>query len=158
LSESVPLKPLGKDDIRKLELALILGTLFREDVLEKIRSSEDRLTWLDSLIVAAGALARERGNYTVEKIAEELGRSESTIRNHLQGKTEAGKLVRETYETIKAKGGILELPVTISVAQQEELNKVKEQLAQSEEKIKKLEEKIKSAREKLSQLLQELSS
>jgi len=94
----------------------------------------------------------------VEKIAEELGRSESTIRNHLQGKTEAGKLVRETYETIKEKGGILELPVAISVAQQEELNKVKEQLAQYEEKIRKLEEKIKSARERLSQLLQELSS
>ncbi|MGC8679463.1 MAG: transcriptional regulator, partial [Fervidicoccaceae archaeon] len=110
MSETIPLKPLGKEDIRRLELALILGTLLREDVLEKIRNAEDRLTWLDSLIVAAGALARERANYTIEKISEELGRSESTVRNHLTGKTEAGKLVKETYENIKTKGGILELP------------------------------------------------
>jgi len=54
----VPLKPLGKEDTRKLELALIFGTLMRQDVLEKIRNAEDKITWLDSLIIASGALAR----------------------------------------------------------------------------------------------------
>ncbi|MEM3692282.1 MAG: transcriptional regulator, partial [Candidatus Korarchaeum sp.] len=98
MSEEIPLKPVGKEDVRKLELALLLGTLLRPDVLEKVRSSEDRLTWLDSLVVAAGALARERAGYSASKIADELGRTEATIRNHLTGKTEAGKLVRETYD------------------------------------------------------------
>lgn len=31
----VPLKPIGKDEIRRLELALILITLMRANVLEK---------------------------------------------------------------------------------------------------------------------------
>jgi len=106
LSEEVPLKPMGKDEIRRLELALLLGTLLRPDVLEKVRSSEDRLTWLDSLVVAAGALARERAGYSASKIAEELGRTEATVRNHLAGKTEAGKLVRDTYEEIRRRGGL----------------------------------------------------
>lgn len=158
MSESVPLKPLGKEDIRKLELALILGTLFREDVLEKIRSAEDRLTWLDSLIVAAGAIARERGNYTVEKIAEELGRSEATIRNHLTGKTEAGKLVKETYENIRAKGGVLELPIAVSGASSEEIKTLREQLKEKDERLKELEGKLRSLKEKLSQIIAELPS
>ena len=96
----IPLKPIGKENIRKLELALILGTLFRSDVLESIKIAEDKVTWLDSLIIAAGALARERGGLSISKIAEELGRTETTIRNHLAGKTEAGKIIRETYEKL----------------------------------------------------------
>ena len=105
----VPLKPMGKSDIRKLELALIFGTLFRPDVVERIRNAEDRLTWLDSLVVAAAALARDRAGYSVRQIAEEVGRTEATIRNHLQGKTEAGRLVRETYEMLVKAGGKLEI-------------------------------------------------
>jgi probable regulatory domain-containing protein len=93
-NERSTLKPLGKEDIRKLELSLILGTLLRPDVMDAIRKAEDKLTWLDSLIIAAGALARERAGYSLGKIAEELGRTESTIRNHLTGRTEAGRLVR----------------------------------------------------------------
>jgi probable regulatory domain-containing protein len=158
LSETIPLKPLGKEDIRRLELALILGTLLREDVLEKIRNAEDRLTWLDSLIVAAGALARERANYTIEKISEELGRSESTVRNHLTGKTEAGKLVKETYENIKTKGGILELPIFVYRASEDELESLKEQLSQSEKRLKELEDKLRNVKEKLSKIVEELSS
>ncbi len=47
------LKPITKEDIRKLELALILGTLFRPEVLQQIKDAEDKVTWLDSLVVAA---------------------------------------------------------------------------------------------------------
>jgi len=100
---------MGKSDVRKLELALIFGTLFRPDVVERIRNAEDRLTWLDSLVVAAAALARERAGYSVRQIAEEVGRTEATIRNHLQGKTEAGRLVKETYEMLVKAGGRLEI-------------------------------------------------
>ena len=55
----------------------------------------------DSLAVAAGALAREKAGIPVSRIAEELGRSEATIRNHLGGRTEAGRLVWETYEMLR---------------------------------------------------------
>ncbi|MEM3253807.1 MAG: transcriptional regulator [Fervidicoccaceae archaeon] len=154
MSESIPLKPMGKEEVRKLELALLIGTLLREDVLEKIRTSEDRLTWLDSLVVAAGSLARERGGYTVEKIADELGRSEVTIRNHLSGKTEASRLVKETYENIKASGGILELS---NVHLSHEEDDTKKKLKEAEEKISKLQEKINKVRGLLAQVLDEIS-
>ncbi len=108
---TVPLKPIGKEDIKKLELALILGTLFREDVIEQIRSAEDKVTWLDSLVVAAAALARERAGIPVARIAEELGRTEATIRNHLGGKTEAGRIVKETYKILVESGGKLEIEI-----------------------------------------------
>jgi probable regulatory domain-containing protein len=148
MSEEIPLKPMGKEDIRKLELALILGTLFRGDVLEKIRSATDRLTWLDSLFVAAGALARDRAGYPVSKIAEELGRSEHTIRNHLSEKTEAGKLVAETYNLIKERGRLPEL-VFMS---KEEISRVEE----LEKQVKELKEKLERVRTRLQELLKEL--
>ncbi|ABL78195.1 transcriptional regulator [Thermofilum pendens] len=137
----VPLKPVGKEDTRKLELALILGTLMRSDVLEKIRIAEDKITWLDSLVIAAGALARERAGYPVTKIAEELGRTEATIRNHLQGKTEAGKIVRETYEAFVKSGGKVELVLPGG----EEL----ERLRRENEELKKKLESVKSALQSL---------
>jgi len=142
----VPLKPLGKEDIRKLELSLILGTLLRPDVMEAIRKAEDKLTWLDSLIVAAGALARERAGYALGKIAEELGRTEATIRNHLTGKTEAGRLVKETYENIVKAGGRLELEMLPGSKEVEELRA----------KVSELEEKLRRVKETLSSLLQYL--
>ncbi|MFP3268821.1 MAG: transcriptional regulator [Desulfurococcales archaeon] len=158
MGENIPLKPMGKEDIRKLELALIMGTLFREDVLDKIREAEDRLTWLDSLIIAAGALARERANYTAEKIAEELGRSEATIRNHLSGKTEAGKLVRDTFERLKVKGGTLELPTITTQALAEEMKSLKEKLTLAEEKAQRLEKKLNDVKESLTKILNEISA
>jgi len=142
----VPLKPLGKEDIRKLELSLILGTLLRPDVTDAIRKAEDKLTWLDSLIIAAGALARERAGYSLGKIAEELGRTESTIRNHLTGKTEAGRLVKETYDNLVKAGGRLELEVLPGGKEVEELRA----------KVSELEEKLKKVKETLSSLLQSL--
>ena len=137
MSEEVPLKPMGKEDIRKLELALLLGTLLRPDVLEKVRSSEDRLTWLDSLLIAAGALARERAGYSTSKIAEELGRTEATVRNHLAGKTEAGKLVKETYEEMKSKGS-LEISIPTLGLQRE----LEERLKDYEAKLRELKSRL----------------
>jgi len=136
----VPLKPLGREDIRKLELALILGSMFRKDVLEQALSSTDKVTWLDSLIVAAGALARERAGYTIPRIAEELGRTEATIRNHLQGKTEAGKIVKETYEELVKNGG--ELKLELPVESREDCRELQERLGKARELAQKLLEAL----------------
>jgi probable regulatory domain-containing protein len=105
----VPLKPLGREDIQKLEAVLLIGTVSRKDVIEKMRNADpkDRITWIDSLAVAAGALAREKAGMTVTRIADELGRGEQTIRAHLTGRTEAGKLVKKTYEMLVKGEGVL---------------------------------------------------
>ncbi|MEB3774210.1 MAG: transcriptional regulator [Desulfurococcales archaeon] len=107
----VPVKPVGAKEVRELEIALIIGTMFRPDVIEEVMEPKEFTTWLDSLAVAAGALAREKAGYTISRIAEELGRTETTIRNHLQGKTKAGKLVRETYDMLKTGKLKLALPL-----------------------------------------------
>ncbi len=146
----VPLKPIGKEDVRKLEVALILQTLFREDVIKQALEARDKVTWLDSLLVAAAALARERAGYPVSRIAEELGRSEATIRNHLQGKTEAGKIVRETYQELVKKGGVLEIQLP-KITEGEE-----ERVRELEEELNKLKEKIEKAKEKIREALSEL--
>ncbi len=99
---NIPLKPMGKKQIQQLEMGLIIATLYSPEVLELIKDPVERATWVDSLAVAAAALAREKAGYTVPQIAEEVGRSETTIRAHLTGKTKAGKLVRETYEKLKS--------------------------------------------------------
>lgn len=151
----VPLKPVGKSDMRRLELALIFGTLFRPDVVERIRNAEDRLTWLDSLVVAAAALARERAGYSVRQIADEVGRTEATIRNHLQGKTEAGKLVMETYKMLVKSGGKLEIKppqelVSLGFAAAEQVKEaVKREM---EAMLKSLEEEKRKAEERLKEL------
>ncbi len=169
----VPLKPIGKEDVRRLELALIFGTLFRPDVVERIRAAEDRLTWLDSLVVAAAALARERAGYPVWKIAEEVGRTEGTVRNHLQGKTEAGRLVKETYEMLVKSGGQLEIKMPAELAPEqkggEEISKEIEALRKEKEELErrlrelesekmKSEERLKEVKERLEQLKEEISS
>ncbi len=152
MSEEIPLKPLTKEEIRRLELALILGTITRPDVLEKIRKAEDKLTWLDSLIVAAGALARDRAGMPVEAIAEELGRSPTTIRHHLAGKTEAGKLVKETYDMLVKMGGKLQVPI-VSAVEVEEYRKRVEEL---EKEVSELRKKLESVKGKLEEIVKEL--
>ncbi len=144
----VPLKPLGKNDIRRLELALIFGTLFRPDVIERIRNAEDRLTWLDSLVIAAASLARERAGYSVRRIADEVGRTESTVRNHLQGKTEAGKLVKETYEMLVKSGGRLEIKppeelASLGIAAESVKKELEERIKELEGERRRLEERVK---------------
>jgi probable regulatory domain-containing protein len=108
----VPLSPVGREEIHKLEAVLLVNSILRPDVLEELRSSEERVTWVDSLAVAAAALAREKAKMSISKIAEELGRTEVTIRNHLQGKTRAGEIVKETYEKIAREGVSIILPET----------------------------------------------
>jgi predicted transcriptional regulator len=66
----VPVSPLSKKEVKLLETALIIGTVFREDVIKQIISKEEVTTWVDSLAVAAAALAMEKAGYPVSKIAE----------------------------------------------------------------------------------------
>ncbi|ASJ01740.1 HTH domain-containing protein [Thermococcus gorgonarius] len=149
----VPLNPIGREEIHRLESILLFATLFRPEVIELIKDPAERLTWVDSLAVAAGAIAREKAGMTISEIAEELGRTEQTIRKHLKGETKAGQLVRETYELIKqgkldelvknveilAKGGQL-----VAMEEYEKLKKEKEEL---EAKVRELEEKVKALEE-----------
>ena len=171
----VTLSPMTRREIHQLETALLIGTLLRPDVIEAIKSAEERLTWIDSLAVAAGALAREKAKMTVSEIADDLGRTEHTIRNHLAGKTKAGKLVLETYQRFLKEGVKIDVstvaPVAVEATKEieqlkTELNKKDEQLKQLqakleglekskdalEEQVKSLEEKLKAAAEKAVQL------
>ena len=140
----VPVKPVSKREIKQLEAMLIIGTLFRPDVLQAALSKEEFLTWVDSLAVAAAALAMEKAGYSIRQIAEELGRTEATIRRHLRGETKAGKLVRETYEMLVR--GELKLAVPIVSPEAEE------ELKQLQEEVKKLREELKQARDELERL------
>lgn len=141
----IPLKPISREDIHKLESALLVGTLFRIEALEEVlKNPEKRLTWVDSLAVAAAALAREKAGMPISRIAEEIGRTEATIRNHLSGKTKAGQLVLQTYQRFLKEG------VKIEVADIEELHKRVDEL---ENKVKELENKLSTVKSKLEETL-----
>lgn len=122
--------PISREEIHKLETALLVGTLFRPEVIEEIRNSSERLTWVDSLAVSAGALARSKAGVAVSEIAEELGRTEATIREHLKGESKAGKLVNETYELLKE--GKLQIDELFLKSERE---KLKERLIKLKEEI-----------------------
>jgi probable regulatory domain-containing protein len=165
----VPLKPLGREDIQKLEAVLLLGTVSRKDVIEKMRSADpkDRITWIDSLAVAAGAIAREKAGMTVPRIADELGRGEQTVRAHLTGKTEAGKLVRETYEMLLKGEKVLtfmvrEAETTPSKEEVErlkaEIEREKREKAELQEKLSKLQTKIENAAKTLEEVINQLKT
>jgi len=165
----VPLKPLGREDIQKLEAVLLLGTVSRKDVIEKMRSADpkDRITWIDSLAVAAGAIAREKAGMTVPRIADELGRGEQTVRAHLTGKTEAGKLVRETYEMLLKGEKVLtfmvrEAETTPSKEEVErlkaEIEREKREKAELQEKLGKLQTKIENAAKTLEEVINQLKT
>ncbi len=147
----VPIKPVGAKEVRELEIALIIGTILRPDVFKELLEPKEFTTWVDSLAVAAGALAREKAGYTISRIAEELGRSEATIRNHLQGKTKAGQLVRETYDMLKT--GKLKIIVPIAPA---EARKLEERVRELEEENKKLKDKLERVKHALQELLASL--
>ena len=167
----VPLRPMGREDIQKLEAVLLIGTVSRSDVVEKMRSADpkDRITWIDSLAVAAGALAREKAGMSVTRIADELGRGEQTIRSHLTGKTEAGKLVRETYEMLLK--GEKVLPFLVKEAEAtpapatEEIDKLKAELeeerkakAELQSRLEQLQSKLDNAVKSLESLLNQLKA
>jgi len=147
--EQIPLRPLGREEIHRLETALLIGTLFRPDVLQEIRESEERLTWIDSLAVAAGALARDKAGMSIREIAEDLGRSEGTIRNHLAGKTKAGKLVRETFE--KLVRGELKVPLP-GMAVSREVEELRGKVSKLEEELKSLREKYEAEKKQREEL------
>ena len=144
----VPLRPSSKKEIMELETALIIGTIYRPEVLQLILDPVEKATWVDSLAVAAGALAREKAGYPISKIAEELGRSETTVRNHLKGKTKAGKLVRETYELL-ARGELkLVIPIKGVLVTQDKLKELEGRIKELEEENAKLKEKLQHSENK----------
>ncbi len=160
----IPLVPTSKTEIDKLEHVLILGTLFRPEILELIKDPVEKVTWVDSLAIAAGALAREKAGYTIREIADELGRTEQTIRKHLKGETKAGKLVGETYEMLKrGELNIEEVEKFLeAVVRKEELEKLTD-IKKLEEEIEKLKSeneqlaaKLEKVKEKLKEVLSEL--
>jgi Predicted transcriptional regulators len=76
----------------------------------------------------------------VTKIAEELGRTEATIRNHLTGKTEAGKIVKETYELLVKNGGKLEFLMPGG----EEIEKLRRENEELKKKIENMKQALQS--------------
>ena len=148
----VPLRPMGREDIQKLEAVLLIGTVSREDVIEKMRNGnpQDRITWIDSLAVAAGALAREKAGMTTTRIADELGRGEQTIRAHLTGKTEAGRLIRETYEMlIKGERVLPFITREKETVTTEEIEKLRQELETERKEKTELEIKLHQMQKKL---------
>ncbi|MCD6255386.1 MAG: regulator [Thermoproteota archaeon] len=111
----IPLKPIGKEEIHKLEYSLLISSLVEiltdPKFLEQLKDPRDRLTWIDSIATAAAALARDKAGMTLSDIADDIGRTEATIKKHLKGETEAGKIVLEAYKKLE-KG---ELDTTLSV-------------------------------------------
>jgi probable regulatory domain-containing protein len=156
----VRLKPMGREDIQKLEAILLLGTVSRRDVIEKMRSADpkDRMTWIDSLAVAAGALAREKAGMNVPRIADELGRGEQTIRSHLTGKTEAGRLVRETYEMLLRGEKVLAFMLEDIGPSREELEKLKNELEQERREKAELQEKLITLQNKIENVMKILEN
>lgn len=150
MSEEISLSPIGREQIHKLEYALLVGTLFRSEVLEELRNPSERLTWVDSLAVAAAALARERAKMTVSQIAEDIGRTEATIRNHLTGKTKAGQLVRQTLEKFLREGVKIELP------SMKEIEETRVKLEEERQKSQKLEALIHEVKNSLKELIEKL--
>ena len=150
MSEEIPLKPISRKDIHRLETALIIATLLRPDVIEKVKNAEERLTWIDALAIAAGALARERAGIPVSQIADELGRTEATIRKHLSEKSEAGKLVKETFNRFAREGVRIELPIELVG---EDIEDLKRKLVERDEEIKALKEKLVKIKQTLEELL-----
>ncbi len=156
---NVPLRPTSEREIQQLATALIIGTLYRPEVVELIKDPLERATWVDSLAVAAYALAMYKAGYPIREIAERLGRSETMIRAHLHGKTKAGKLVLETYEKL-ARGELkLAVPFTgvhLTVEEYEELKGAKEKAEALEKRVKELEERMKMLEEENKRLKKQL--
>ena len=155
----IPLNPVGREDIHRLETILLTATLLRPEVLDMIRSSSERLTWVDSLAVAAGALAREKAGMTLSQIAEELGRTEQSIKKHLKEESKAGQLIKETYETIKylVKEGknVNDVFPLIALDNVKSLKEEVEKLKKEKEEIRQTLVKIK---EEVEALVSEISS
>lgn len=155
---NVPLKPIGKKEISQLEMALIIGTLYRPEVLELVKDPIERATWIDSLAIAAAAFARYKAGTPISVIAEELGRSEITIRSHLGQKTKAGKLVAETYEKIKKGELKILFPFirTSKAGAEEELGALKSEVEALKERNRVLEKEVENLKHEVENLRDQL--
>lgn len=177
MSEEISLTPVGREQIHKLESALLIASIFSPRIIEELENPKERLTWIDSLAVAAAALARERAKMSASQIAEELGRTEATIRNHLQGKTKAGQIVRETFERFVKEGvkipSLPELfkekyaPLTREIEAekisklQSELETLRAKVLEYESRLKEYENKLTAAKQVLAdiaEMINKLSS
>ncbi len=160
----IPLRPTSKKEIQQLEMALIIATLYSPEVIELIKDPIERATWVDSLAVAAAALARYKAGYSIRQIADEVGRSETMIRAHLNGKTKAGKLILQTYEKLK-RGELkivvpfLRVPKTMVEAglqvMREEKKKFEEELKRTKEELENLKKQYVDLKNKYDQLIRE---
>lgn len=101
---------------------------------------------MDSLAVAAGAFARAKAGMTASEIAEELGRTEATIREHVKGETKAGKLVNETYELLKegklSVEGLIGEGVLATTTGDEKLQEIKKELEEVKQKLESVIQKL----------------
>jgi probable regulatory domain-containing protein len=121
--------------------------------VELLRDPVERAAWVDSLAIAASALARSKAGMMVPQIAEELGRTETTIRAHLSGKTKAGKLVAETYEKLKAGGLKLSFPFISGLKIGEErVRELEAQLEEARSENAMLEYQLEEARTRIAEL------
>jgi probable regulatory domain-containing protein len=136
--------------------------LLSPEVIELLKSPEERLTWVDSLAVAAAALAREKAHMTVPQIAEELGRSEATIRNHLTRKTKAGQLVWQTYEKFVKEGVKIDVESLLGASSAElarlksENEELRRKLEESQDRIKELSSLVEGLLKKINKVKDEL--
>jgi len=166
-NEEIPLMPIGREQIHKLESALLIASIFSPRVLEELENPRERLTWIDSLAVAAAALAREKAKMSIPQIAEELGRAEATIRNHLQGKTKAGQIVRETYERFLREGVRIQLPAElfrekyarlVEGAETEKISQLQSELESLKARISEYESKLLEYQSRISEYESKLRS
>ncbi len=149
----IPLKPMGKEEIHRLEYSLLISSLIEvltdPKFVEQLRDPKDRLTWIDSIATAAAALAREKAGMTLSEIADDIGRTEATIKKHLKGETEAGKIVLEAYKKLE-KGEIDDtLSVILGLKKVEGLDEVKELLKKASSLLEEASRDLKEAMEKL---------
>jgi len=92
---------------------------------------------------------------------------EQTVRAHLTGKTEAGKLVRETYEMLLKGEKVLAFMVkeTETPQSKEEIERLKVEIekerrekAELQEKINKMQSKLENAVKALGEVLNQLKA
>ena len=155
----VPLKPIGKREITQLEIALIVATLYRPEILELIRDPIERVSWMENIAIAAGALARYKAGMPLDRIAEELGRSVITIKSHLNQKTRIGRLISETYERFSRGEVKLSFPITkpYIISSIEEVTTLREEVERIREINRNLEEQVNRQREEIDRLRHEIS-
>lgn len=139
----VSLNPVSKEEIRNLESALLVMTLFSKETFEALSNPTERLTWIDSLYVAAAALARQRAGMSIEQIADELGVSDMSIRKHLKGETKAGKMVLEAFDRLSKEGLKIELPEIVQKSQEDIKLNIKNKIQEIEKILNDIKDLLK---------------